>query len=67
MYESPVIKRMRAVTQDASDDAEFTERLLDALDNDPEVRAAILRIVNGAPKRQPRRTTSQPVRRGGRR
>lgn len=64
MYESPVLKRMRAATQDAVDDAEFVERLIEAIDNEPEVRAAILRVAAGAQRRQDRPTTTQPVRRG---
>lgn len=64
MYESPVLKRMRAATQDAVDDAEFVERLIEAIDSEPEVRAAILRVAAGAQRRQDRPTTTQPVRRG---
>lgn len=68
VYESPLMRSMRAATRDAIDDADFTERLIDAIDNDPDVRAAILRIVSGAPKpRQTRPTTTQPIRKGRRR
>lgn len=68
MYESPLMRSMRAATHDAIEQEEFTERLIDAIDNDPDVRAAILRLVSGAPKpRQTRPTTTQPIRKGRRR
>ncbi|MEV5944440.1 hypothetical protein [Streptomyces sp. NPDC051994] len=61
VYEIPPKKRAtrRAVTradlEDADADAEFAERLLEAIDNDQRVRAAILRLVAGT-RRQPRPT-----------
>lgn len=39
----------------AADEAEFAERLLEAIDTDQRVRAAILRLVAGT-RRQPRPT-----------
>jgi hypothetical protein len=59
MYTSPVIKRMRAAVEDAQDDAEFTARLIDAIDNDPAVRAAILRLIRRqATPTQPAKTAT---------
>ena len=71
MYEIPKGGRAvrRAVTREDVEaeqaEAELRDWLLDMIENDPDVRAAILRVVAGAPKpRQPRPTTTQPVRRG---
>ncbi|MEV8523138.1 hypothetical protein AB0451_03120 [Streptomyces sp. NPDC052000] len=59
MYEIPPKPRRRAVTrqdvEDAADEAEFAERLLEAINSDQQVRAAILRLVAGT-RRQPRPT-----------
>ncbi|RCH70446.1 hypothetical protein DT019_02875 [Streptomyces sp. SDr-06] len=61
VYEIPPKKRAtrKAVTladvEAAADEAEFTERLLEAIDTNPRVRAAILRLVAGT-RRQPRPT-----------
>ncbi|MFE4867724.1 hypothetical protein [Streptomyces sp. NPDC056682] len=60
VYEIPPKRpRRRAVTrqdvEDATDEAEFADRLLEAIDNDQRVRAAILRLVAGT-RRQPRPT-----------
>ncbi|MET9073843.1 hypothetical protein ABZX95_17085 [Streptomyces sp. NPDC004232] len=71
VYETPPNRRAvrRAVTREDVEaeqaEAELTEWLLDSIENNPDVRAAILRVVAGAPKpRQPRPTTTQPIRRG---
>lgn len=70
MYEIPKKRAVRrAVTREDIEaeqaEAELKDWLLDAIDNDPDIRAAILRVMAGAPKpRQPRPTTTQPVRRG---
>ncbi|MBX7464964.1 hypothetical protein [Streptomyces sp. NPDC057910] len=62
VYEIPPKRaRRRAVTrqdvEDAEADAEFSERLLEALDTNEQVRAAILRLVAGS-RRQPRPTVT---------
>ncbi|MFB6568373.1 hypothetical protein [Streptomyces noursei] len=72
MYEIP--KRRRAVRkavtrEDVEEDraaAEFKERLLDLVENDPAVRIAIRNALEGGtrPARLPRPTTTQPLRRG---
>ena len=71
MYEIPKNGRAvrRAVTREDIEaeqaEAELRDWLLDAIENDPDVRAAILRVTAGAPKpRQSRPTITQPVRRG---
>lgn len=70
MYEIPKKRAVRrAVTREDIEaeqaEAELRDWLLDTIENDPDVRAAILRVMAGAPKpRQPRPTTTQPVRRG---
>ncbi|SHL75626.1 hypothetical protein [Streptomyces yunnanensis] len=70
MYEIPKRRAVRrAVTRDQVAEAEaqaaLIETLIDAIDNEPEVRAAILRVVAGGQmSRRPRPTTTQPVRRG---
>ena len=70
MYEIPKKRAVRrAVTREDIEaeqaEAELKDWLLDAIGNDADVRAAILRVLAGAPKpRQPRPTTTQPVRRG---
>jgi hypothetical protein len=64
MYTSPVIKRMRSAVEGAHDDAEFTARLIDAIDNDPAVRAAILRLTRRTTPQQPTRTTTTTRGRG---
>lgn len=67
VYEIPPKKRAtrRAVTradvEAAADEAEFAERLLEAIDTDQRVRAAILRLVAGT-RRQPRPTTTTQLR-----
>ncbi|MDJ0342283.1 hypothetical protein QMK19_03655 [Streptomyces sp. H10-C2] len=67
MYESPVLRRMRAVTQDAVAEAEFVEQLVDAIENDSDVREALLKLIAGNRPRQTRPTTTTPIRKGGRR
>lgn len=70
MYEIPKKRAVRrAVTREDIEaeqaEAELKDWLLDAIENDPDIRAVILRVMAGAPKpRQPRPTTTQPVRRG---
>ena len=70
MYEIPKKRAVRrAVTREDIEaeqaEAELRDWLLDVIENDSDVRAAILRVLAGAPKpRQPRPTTAQPVRRG---
>ena len=59
----------RSVTREdieaAEAETELVELLLDLIENDDQVRAAIQRIAAGAPKpRQARPTTNTPVRRG---
>lgn len=68
MYESPALRRMRQVTAEATDDADFTERLVDAIQNDPDVRAAILRLVRAAssPAKKPTPAKRTPAARTGR-
>jgi hypothetical protein len=65
VYERP--SRPRGRHHDAPDDdvAELRAALVAAIDEDPEVRAAILRLF--AANRKPRTTTAAAVRRGGRR
>jgi hypothetical protein len=67
VYEIPPKPRRRAVTradvEDAEAEAEFAERLLEAIDNDQRVRAAILRLVAGT-RRQPRPTIPKRMERG---
>lgn len=58
MYESPVLRRMRQATEEAVDDADFAERLIDAIQNDPDVRAAILRLIRATPPSQPAKKTA---------
>ncbi|WP_438489573.1 hypothetical protein [Streptomyces sp. S186] len=66
MYEIPKKRAgRRAVTREDVEAERMTDWLIDAIDNNPEVRAAILRAVASTPKpRQKRPTTTQPVRRG---
>ena len=71
VYEIPKGRRAvrRSVTREDVEaeqaEAELLEWVLDAIENNPDVRAAILRVIAGAPRpRQPRPTTTQPVRRG---
>ncbi|GAA3032228.1 HD-like signal output (HDOD) protein [Streptomyces olivoverticillatus] len=70
MYEIPPKRRAvrRAVTradvEAAEAQATFTTRLIEAIETDPEVRAAVLRLVAGA-RRMSRPTTTTPIRRGG--
>lgn len=54
MYESPILRRMRQATAEAAEDAEFTERLVDAIDNDPDVQRAILRLLTRNQRATPR-------------
>ncbi|MEV5944410.1 hypothetical protein [Streptomyces sp. NPDC051994] len=70
MYEIPPKPRRatrKAVTrqdvEEAADEAEFADRLLDAIDTDQRVRAAILRLVAGT-RRQPRPTVTKRIERG---
>jgi hypothetical protein len=68
VYEIPPKRaRRRAVTredvEDAGAAAEFTERLLEVIDTDQRVRAAILRLVAGT-RRQPRPTVTKRIERG---
>lgn len=65
MYESPLIKSMRAAVADAADDAEFRDRLLEAIKTDPEVRAAIIRLVR-TPQPPPAGKKATPARSKGR-
>ena len=44
VYEIPLRRRVRDAVDDAHDDDAFTQRLVDALTNNPDVRAAILRL-----------------------
>lgn len=71
MYEIPQGRRAvrRAVTREDVEaeqaEAELKDWFLEVIEDDADVRAAILRVVAGAPKpRQPRPTVNQPVRRG---
>lgn len=64
MYERP--KRPRAVTADDIDRSNFGEALVAAIDNDPDVRAAILRLVASVRARRPRPTVTPPLRKTGR-
>lgn len=70
MYEIPPKRARRsAVTREeveaAEAEVELAETLIDLIDNDEDVRAAILRVAAGAPKpRQARPTVTTPVRRG---
>lgn len=61
MYESPAVRRMRQATAEATDDADFTDRLVDAIQNDPDVRAAILRLARATPP--PAKKTTQSAKR----
>lgn len=61
MYESPALRRMRQATAEATDDSNFTERLVDAIQNDPDVRAAILRLIRTTPP--PAKKSTQPAKR----
>jgi hypothetical protein len=68
VYDIPP-KRRRIVTREeveaAEDEAALAELLVDLIENDDTVRAAILRVAAGASKpRQPRPTVTTPVRRG---
>lgn len=45
MYASPVIKRMRAAVEEATTDEEFTGRLIEAIETDPAVQAAIRKLL----------------------
>ena len=71
VYEIPKGRRAvrSAVTREDVEaeqaEAELRDWLLDAIENDSDIRAAIIRVMAGAPKpRQQRPTTTQPVRRG---
>ncbi|MFL4491560.1 hypothetical protein ACJ6WD_09905 [Streptomyces sp. VTCC 41912] len=66
MYEIPKKRAVRrAVTREDVEAERMTDWLIDIIENDPEVRAAILRVVaGGQTPRRPRPTTTQPVRRG---
>jgi hypothetical protein len=70
MYDNPPKRAVRhAVTRDEVEaeraEVERAEWLIEAIDTNPDVRAAILRVSAGAPKpRQARPTTTQPMRRG---
>lgn len=73
MYEipkqPPARARRHAVTREDVEaeqaEAELAEWLIDVIENNPDVRSAILRVMAGAPRpRQLRPTTTQPVRRG---
>lgn len=48
VYESPARRRLRAAVDEAHDDADFTARLIDAITNDENVRAAIIRVTRRA-------------------
>ncbi len=70
MYEIPPKRAVRrAVTredvEDAEAEVELAETLVHLIENDEDVRAAILRVAAGAPRpRQARPTVTAPVRRG---
>lgn len=65
MYERPRRPPGRHHDNPAPDVEALRALLIDAIDNDPEVRAAILRLF--AANRKPRTTTAMTTRRGGRR
>jgi hypothetical protein len=44
VYESPAKRRLREAVEEAHDDADFAARLVDAINNDETVRAAIVRL-----------------------
>jgi hypothetical protein len=70
VYDIPPKRAVRrAVTredvEDAEAEVELAETLVHLIENDEDVRAAILRVAAGAPKaRQSRPTVTTPVRRG---
>lgn len=70
VYDIPPKRAIRrAVTSEdveaAEAETELIETLVDLIETDGAVRAAILRVAAGAPKpRQQRPTTTTPVRRG---
>lgn len=64
MYESPIKRRLREAVQEAETGNELKGELLELIDTDPAVRAALLRLLAGT-RRQPRPTTT-PIR-GGKR
>lgn len=64
MYER--LAHRRAVTRADVEDAEFRTALVDAIDNDPDVRAAILRLLAAARTARKPRPTTVPPRRTGR-
>ncbi|MEU4296350.1 hypothetical protein [Kitasatospora aureofaciens] len=64
MYERP--RRPRAITTDDVEHADFTAALAEAIDHDPDVRAAILRLLTTARARRPRPTITPPLRQTGR-
>lgn len=61
MPESPLVRGVRAALADVDAEVEFRERLIDALDDDPDVRAAILRAIS-----KPVPTKPAPRKKGGR-
>lgn len=65
MYERPPRPRARHHDDPGDDVAGLRADLVAAIDEDPEVRAAILRLF--ADNRKPRTTKAAAVRRGGRR
>jgi hypothetical protein len=67
MYERPQRAPRGAITRHDVDSAAFRTALVDAIDTDPEVRAAILRLLTTArAARKPRPTTTPPLRQTGR-
>lgn len=67
MYQRPGRAPRGAVTAEDLDDADLRAAILDAINNDPEVKAAILRLLATArPARKPRPTVTPPVRQAGR-
>ncbi|MEV8324516.1 hypothetical protein [Kitasatospora sp. NPDC056731] len=64
MYERP--KRPRAVTADDVERAAFREALTEAIEHDPDVRTAILRLLATTRTRRTRPTVTPPIRQTGR-
>ena len=48
VYESPLKRRLRESVDDAHEEATFAEQLIDAINNDEAVRAAIIRVTRRA-------------------
>ena len=59
MYESPLKRRVRDAVDDAHDDEAFTQKLLDAIADNPDVRAAILRLTRARQAPPQAKTTTR--------